>query len=169
MAPPTREQSEQAYRDLIDLRRKQNCYKVQMDSSRTTPKFLEELWEYVKQVEDAVEEYKVIMRNCQIAIHDIFLQAQVSTQYDEISDFYEGAIVYVDAAEEANEEERRKSFAPKAKTSEPERNAAMFKPCTLLHNSSINEFRQWEKRFGAYYQQYHIHANNLTMQRSFLI
>ena len=50
-----------------------------------------------------------------------------------------------------------------------EHNAAMFKPRTLLHNSSINEFHQWEKHFGAYYQQNHIQVDNLTMQWSFLI
>ena len=85
------------------------------------------------------------MREYQLATHDMSLQTQVSTQYDEVSEFWEGALVYTGAAEEANEEEKRKSSsigAGAAKTSEPERNAAMLKPRTLLHNGSINEFRQ---------------------------
>ena len=136
MGPPTREQCEQTYLDLINVRRKQTYYQQQMEHSRTTPKFQEELWEYAKQVEDAVEEYKVIVWEYQLATHDMSLQTQVSTQYDKVSD----APLYMP-------------------TSEPERNTAMFKPHTLLHNGSINEFRQLEKHFSAYYQQNHIHPS----------
>ena len=45
----------------------------------------------------------------------------------------------------------------------------MFKPRTLLHNGSINEFHHWQKHFGANFQQNNIAKNNFPMQRSFLI
>ena len=114
-----------------------------MENLRTTPKFLKELWDYANQVKDAVKGYKVIVCNYQLATYDMSFHGQASTQYHEVSKFYERAILYVDAAEEANKEEKNKKSAPKANISEPERNAAMFKPYTLLHNCLINEFRQW--------------------------
>ena len=71
MVPPTRETCEQAYRELIDLRKKENYYKIQMEGSRTTPKFLEELWAFTNQVKDAVEVYKVVVCDYQLATYNM--------------------------------------------------------------------------------------------------
>ena len=137
-----------------------------MEASRVNQKFLDELWAYANRVEEAVENYKVIARDYRIASYDMSFRA-TATQFDEVMDFYGAAVAYVEAAEETYK--LTKNQTTNTKTSEREGNAAIFKPQTLLHNGSINEFRQWQERFGAYFQQNHIDKNNLLVQRSFLI
>ena len=39
---------------------------------------------------------------------------------------------------------------------EPAKNAAIFKPQTLLYDTYVNEFRQWQNIFKAYYNQSNI-------------
>ena len=56
-----------------------------------------------------------------------------------------------------------------AQSSEPAPNVAIFKTGMLLHKGSINEIRQWQKRFLAYYKQNLVQEDDLPMQRSFLI
>ena len=44
----------------------------------------------------------------------------------------------------------------------------MFKPRTLLHDATLNEFRQWQKCFVEYYQQSNMEEEDANLQRSFI-
>ena len=44
----------------------------------------------------------------------------------------------------------------------------MFKPRTLLKDANITEYKQWQKRFFAYYEQSKMATGNANLQRSFL-
>ena len=55
------------------------------------------------------------------------------------------------------------------KAVEPANNAAIFKPRTLQHEASINEFLQWQGRFRAYYDQSNMAEQGPTLHRAFLL
>ena len=76
-----------------------------MEGSWITPKFLDKLWAFANQVKEG---YKLVIRDYQLATYDMSFGGQVTTQFDEVSEFCEKAILYVEAAEEANEEEKDK-------------------------------------------------------------
>ena len=45
--------------------------------------------------------------------------------------------------------------------------ATIFKPRTLLHYATINEFCQWQKRFKAYYKQSNVEEENPDLHCAF--
>ena len=67
MSPPTHETCETTYRELITLRKQEYYYKNQMEDLRTSQKFLEELWNFASRVEEAVEGYKLVVCDYQLA------------------------------------------------------------------------------------------------------
>ena len=85
-----------------------------MEDSRTSQKFLEELWTFANRVKEAVEGYKVVIREYQIATY--YMSSAKRSQHNSIkaSEFYKTAIMYVEAAEEPNKEEEEKKPTPKA-------------------------------------------------------
>ena len=55
-----------------------------------------------------------------------------------------------------------------SRATEPAKNVAIFKPWTLLHDTTINEFCQGQKHFQAYYKQSNMEDDDPNLQRSFL-
>ena len=51
---------------------------------------------------------------------------------------------------------------------EPSRNAALFKPCMLLKDATITEFKQWQQCYRAYFEQSKMATGNANLQRSSL-
>ena len=140
MAPPTLENCEETLQEIITLRKQEGYYRQTMQELRLEKKFLAQLWNYANRANDLVDHYKVVVRNYQIAMHDMSHRENTATQSDEVMDFYKAASLYITETLERNK--KAKSQSQKAKPLEQERNAAMFKPCTLLHIGSINEFHR---------------------------
>lgn len=58
---------------------------------------------------------------------------------------------------------------PGAKIAEPTKSAAIFKPQTLQHDASVNEFRQLQNKFQAYYDQSNVDDKGPALHRAFLL
>ena len=49
------------------------------------------------------------------------------------------------------------------------KNAAIFKPRTLLHDASVNEFRPWQNRFQAYYDKSNVSDKGPALHPAFIL
>ena len=52
---------------------------------------------------------------------------------------------------------------------EAAKNAAIFKPQTLLYDASVNGFRQWQNRFKAYYDQSNVSDQGPALHHTFIL
>ena len=95
MAPPTLENCEETLRKLITLRKQEGYYRQTLQELRSDQAFLDQLWNYANRVDDLFEHYKVVVRDYQIAAHNMSHRENTATQFDEVMDFYESAFVYI--------------------------------------------------------------------------
>ena len=105
-------------------------------------------------MDELLDEYRHLVLELHEATGDTTYWSTMKKQVEEITLFYNIVRFYIQKAHTKEEQAKKPPAKPtKIKgisVSELAKNAAIFKPRTLLHNGTINEFRQWQKCFQAY-------------------
>ena len=135
---------------------------TEITAKNTTSFFAKQLTAYLHEFNTAYAEYKQVAFRLQADFKANDHWIQVTNAAKTINET--NSVIYAHLKETDNPINQDKIPAI-----EPTKNAALFKPRTLLHEATMSEFLQWQHKFRAYYTQSKVDLQPAHIHKAFLM